>query len=81
MKPETIYKRAVILICVILVPIIAFPQWKWQNPLPQGNGLNAVFFTDPYTGYAVGEAGTILKTADGGTTWTIYSSGLISVSP
>ena len=59
-------------------PCFLFPQWRWQNPLPQGNLLESVFFTDSNTGYAVGNAGTILKTADGGVTWSIYSSGPIN---
>jgi photosystem II stability/assembly factor-like uncharacterized protein len=75
MKPETMYKRAVIQVCLILLPIIVFPQWYWQNPLPQGNFLYSVFFTDSNNGYAVGDLGTIIKTTDGGTTWTIYYSG------
>jgi hypothetical protein len=40
--------------------------WFWQNPLPQGNWLNGVSFTDANTGTAVGSGGTILRTTDGG---------------
>ena len=40
--------------------------WFWQNPLPQGNRLNSVCFTDANTGTAVGSAGTILRTTTGG---------------
>ena len=36
-------------------------QWFWQNPLPQGNNLNAVEFVDANTAWAVGDAGTILN--------------------
>ena len=33
----------------------AHPQgWVWQNPLPQGNILNSVYFTDANNGYAAG---------------------------
>ena len=32
--------------------------WFWQNPLPQGNGLWGVSFTDANNGTAVGEGGT-----------------------
>jgi photosystem II stability/assembly factor-like uncharacterized protein len=60
---------------LFFIPVIAFPQWYWQNPLPQGNLLYSVFFTDSNNGYAAGELGTIIKTTDGGTTWTIYHSG------
>jgi len=49
--------------------------WFWQNPLPQGNDLTSVTFTDSSHGWAVGEAGTILATSDGGATWNGQSSG------
>lgn len=41
-------------------------QWFWQNPLPTGNSLNDVSFSDPQHGFIVGDAGTILYTSDGG---------------
>lgn len=47
----------------------AFAQWEWQNPIPQGNTLNSVYFIDIDTGYAAGKCGTIIKTTDGGNTW------------
>src|SRR6266545_16156 len=50
-------------------------QWVWQKPLPQGNPLAAVSFTDPNNGTAVGEGGTILRTTNGGAHWTIQTSG------
>ena len=57
-------------IVLFLTGFSSFAQWEWQNPLPQGNTLNSVYFTDASTGYAVGVVGTILKTIDGGATWT-----------
>jgi photosystem II stability/assembly factor-like uncharacterized protein len=51
---------------------ITFSQgWQWQNPLPTGNKLNCVRFVDDNIGFAVGDCGTILKTTDGGETWTL----------
>jgi photosystem II stability/assembly factor-like uncharacterized protein len=47
--------------------------WLWGNPLPQGNTLRALSFAGS-TGYAAGDFGTLLRTADGGATW----SGLLS---
>jgi photosystem II stability/assembly factor-like uncharacterized protein len=64
-----------ILIVIILIPLVAISQWRWQNPLPQGNTLTSVFFTDTLTGYAVGEMGTMMKTIDGGLNWFISSLG------
>ena len=59
-------------------------QWQWLNPTPQGHHLNSIYFTNANTGYAVGDAGTFLKTTDAGATWTIqggttYFGGLFSV--
>ncbi len=53
----------------------AMAQWYWQNPIPQGNSLQSVFFPSPNIGYAVGWDGTIIKTNDSGTNWTVLSSG------
>ncbi len=43
--------------------------WQWGNPLPQGNTLRTMAFSGS-TGYAAGDFGTLLKTTDGGTTWS-----------
>jgi photosystem II stability/assembly factor-like uncharacterized protein len=50
-------------------------QWHWQNPLPQGNNLRGASFVDATTGTVVGEYGTIVRTTDGGNSWTIQGSG------
>ncbi|HEX7299740.1 MAG TPA: hypothetical protein VF257_12095 [Solirubrobacteraceae bacterium] len=47
--------------------------WQWGNPLPQGNTLRAMSFAG-VNGYAAGDFGTLLRTGDGGATW----SGLLS---
>ncbi|MFH1699684.1 MAG: YCF48-related protein [Candidatus Zixiibacteriota bacterium] len=49
--------------------------WFWQNPIPQGNDLYAISFTDTNNGTAVGENGTILRTNNGGASWKIQTSG------
>jgi photosystem II stability/assembly factor-like uncharacterized protein len=51
--------------------------WLWGNPLPQGNTLRAMSLIGT-TGYAVGDFGTLLKTADGGDTWTGTPAGTFS---
>ena len=53
----------------------SYSQWFWQNPVPQGNVLFQVYFTDANIGTAVGFRGTILRTTDGGATWTSQTSG------
>ena len=49
--------------------------WCWQRPLPQGNFILDYAFVDDARGWAVGQAGTILTTGDGGVTWTGQTSG------
>jgi photosystem II stability/assembly factor-like uncharacterized protein len=49
--------------------------WFWQNPLPQGNDLHDVTFAAHNIGTAVGRAGTIIRTVDGGAHWTVQYSG------
>jgi photosystem II stability/assembly factor-like uncharacterized protein len=52
--------------------------WAWGNPTPQGNSLAAIAFSGEL-GVAVGEQGTILRTEDGGATWT--SSNSLTTQP
>ncbi len=48
--------------------------WVWSNPLPQGDDVEAIAFAGDH-GIAVGAHGLILRTEDGGTTWTRSESG------
>ena len=50
--------------CLMFLSAFSFSQWSWQNPLPQGNKLNSIIFKGLSNGYAVGEAGTFIKTTD-----------------
>jgi photosystem II stability/assembly factor-like uncharacterized protein len=62
---------------VLLCSQLSFAQngLFWENPLPQGNSLSSVSFSNPDTGTAVGLNGTMLLTNDGGGSWTSVSSG------
>jgi photosystem II stability/assembly factor-like uncharacterized protein len=51
--------------------------WSWALPTPQGQSLAGVTF-DGSTGYAVGNFGTVLQSADGGQTWSGLPSGTTS---
>lgn len=62
-------------IVFILSYINIYPQWHIQNPYPTGNNFNAVKLISENIGWAVGSAGTILKTIDGGVTWESVTSG------
>jgi photosystem II stability/assembly factor-like uncharacterized protein len=72
------WRRASVLLAkLLLYQYLSFAQlgWYWQNPLPQGNMLLGVSFTDANTGTAVGRYGTILRTTNGGASWMSQSSG------
>jgi len=45
--------------------------WKWVHPTPQGNTLRYVKTFSATTFYALGYAGTFLKTTNSGTNWFI----------
>ena len=49
-------------------------SWTWQNPMPQGNGLNSVSCPTAAVCFAVGDFGTILATTNSGSTWTGQAS-------
>jgi photosystem II stability/assembly factor-like uncharacterized protein len=46
-----------------------------QNFVPQVNDLFSVYFIDANIGGAVGGYGTILRTTNGGTSWTVQEIG------
>lgn len=51
--------------------------WQWGSPLPQGNTVRAMAFAGT-TGYAAGDFGTLLKTTDGGTSWSGLPVGTLA---
>jgi photosystem II stability/assembly factor-like uncharacterized protein len=59
------------LLSMTAVSGMAQPDWHWQNPIPQGNTLNAVDAISATSVVAVGADGTILRTGDGGVNWTL----------
>ena len=49
--------------------------WSWGDPLPQGSTIRVLTFTSS-RGYAAGDFGTVLRTDDGGATWTGLRTGV-----
>lgn len=49
--------------------------WDWGNPTPQGNQINALEFVGS-RGYAAGDFGTVLRSDDGGSSWTGIRTGI-----
>jgi photosystem II stability/assembly factor-like uncharacterized protein len=48
--------------------------WRWQNPLPAGNYLRAVQMISLTTVYISGDGGNVMKSTDGGDSWTLQNS-------
>ena len=45
-------KKKLLITLITLLPIFAFAQWQWLNPLPQGDEIGDLFFVDATTGFA-----------------------------
>ncbi len=63
---------------ILLISNLAFAEdcdWQWSNPQPQGNELYSVEFANKDIIYIAGDAGTILKSCDGGNQWELLNSG------
>ena len=61
----------------ILTTICASGQqnWKWMNPLPQGNTINNITIIDDNNIIAVGDNGFLIKSIDAGINWTVVQTG------
>jgi photosystem II stability/assembly factor-like uncharacterized protein len=68
--------RIVLALIAVLGPAMSDAGWYWQNPQPSAFQLWSVAYSGSDTGIAVGQAGSILTTPDGGATWTLRDSGL-----
>jgi len=66
-----VYCPIVIIFFASSFTLFAQEVWQWVNPLPQGNTLFDVHIFDANTAIAVGDAGTIMKTTNGGNNWSI----------
>jgi hypothetical protein len=49
--------------------------WNWGDPLPQGSAIRVLDFTSS-RGYAAGDFGAVLRTDDGGATWSGLRTGV-----
>ncbi|MBK9985237.1 MAG: hypothetical protein IPP15_23305 [Saprospiraceae bacterium] len=61
-----------------LLNLLYAQVWSPITGLPTSVGLKTVKFIDISTGWAAGENGTILKTTNGGTNWSLQTSGTTS---
>ena len=67
-------KTTLFLTLFITLSSLTFGQWTWQNSLPQGNTLQDIKMINEQIGYAVGDAGTIIHTDNGGQSWSVQES-------
>ncbi len=70
---KTVYTFLILSITVL--NIYAQQGWFWLNPLPQGNYLSGITFTENNTGYLIGSNGTLLKSTNNGIEWVQTSLG------
>jgi len=67
-------KKITTLLLVFFLSVLILPQsfkWEWQNPKPHGNTLRTIKLISPKTLVAFGAAGTMQKSTDNGSTWTV----------
>jgi photosystem II stability/assembly factor-like uncharacterized protein len=62
-----------LILIIIIVPKISLSQWILQSSFTNDNLYDVEFF-NRYTGWAVGDGGTILKTTNSGTNWISVSN-------
>ena len=69
------YFYIILIICsaFLFTGKVSAEEWEWQNPLPQGNSLNAVLSISNNDVYAVGYNGTIMHYD--GNIWKSMPSG------
>jgi photosystem II stability/assembly factor-like uncharacterized protein len=72
---KTIFIAIVVFILSELIFITSAQTQPWKKlPSPVTGTLRFVSFVDSLTGWAAGEAGTIIRTTDGGSSWDIQNS-------
>jgi photosystem II stability/assembly factor-like uncharacterized protein len=60
-----------ILVFSFSASLLSQQKWQWQNPLPQGADMFAVFTLSPNRAIITGSGGTIMTTEDCGQNWRI----------
>lgn len=45
-------------------------QWVWQNPVPTNENITKIVFKDIFNGWILTASGNLLRTTDGGESWT-----------
>jgi photosystem II stability/assembly factor-like uncharacterized protein len=66
--------KKLVFLNILLITFIFSQEWQWLHPSPTGVNLKGIWFFNPEVGIVCGDAGVILKTTDGGQTWTKINS-------
>lgn len=71
-------KHLLLSLSILLSASIIYPQtgWFWQNPLPQGNGLNKASYVSESIVYVSGAGGTLMKSTNGGVNFSTVTTGI-----
>jgi photosystem II stability/assembly factor-like uncharacterized protein len=69
-------------LCTIWLPLflqnaLLAQGWQWQNPLPQGDNLNLVFFADRQHGWITSDGPILLRTRNSGKNWEILRTSIV----
>ena len=62
-------KSLILLMFLLPFEAMAQDEWRWLNPIPQGNEIRDIHFVSPDTGWFI--AKELYKTVDGGETWQV----------
>lgn len=62
--------RPLLLSFLLAVPALAEDEWEYVERSYTGNGISILHFASPGFGLAAGSQGYLLRTRDGGATWT-----------
>ena len=63
--------KMLIIFFTFSLPLFAQQMWQWQNPLPQGADMFAIFTLSENQAIITGSGGTIMTTEDIGQNWHI----------
>lgn len=67
-------KKTIFTLVTLLCGLNLFAQWVRVTPNPAQESLTSVRFFNDSIGYAVGNGGTILKTVNAGTSWSLLTT-------
>ncbi len=71
---RNIMKKTIFTLLTLFFGLNSFAQWVRVTPNPAQESLTSVRFFNDSIGYAVGNGGTILKTTNAGTSWSLLTT-------